>query len=159
MATFTQWVDAYAQHQTRLADFYFKRFRPEFKPAVDAWIATKPQQNPNAPLTPFAMPQYQLAARAEANRLEAKADASSAKAITDVQPGAQLPRQAPAGVDQGAGRPAPLHDPVRERLLDAFDQRHQAGDLPAGRAVDRGHVRQRQQLLARRVTARRGTTA
>ena len=44
------------------------------------------------------MPQYQLAARAEANRLEAKADASSAKAITDVQPGAQLPRQAPAGV-------------------------------------------------------------
>ena len=85
VATFTQWVDAYAQHQTRLADFYFKRFRPEFKPAVDAWIATKPQQNPNAPLTPFAMPQYQLAARAEATQLEAKADASAAEAASDVQ--------------------------------------------------------------------------
>ena len=34
VATFTQWVDAYAQRQTRLADFYFRRFRPEFKPAV-----------------------------------------------------------------------------------------------------------------------------
>ena len=85
VATFTQWVDAYAQHQTRLADFYFKRFRTEFKPAVDAWIATKPQRNPNAPLTPFAMPQYQLAARAEATELEAKADASSAEAVSDVQ--------------------------------------------------------------------------
>ncbi len=85
VATFTQWVNAYAQDQTRLADFYFKRFRKEFKPAVNAWIATKPQQNPNAPLTPFAMPEYRLAARAEAERLEAKADASAAEATTDVQ--------------------------------------------------------------------------
>ena len=33
----------------------------EFKPAVDAWIATRPLKNPNAPPTPFAMPQYKLA--------------------------------------------------------------------------------------------------
>ena len=58
VATFTQWVDAYARNETMLADFYFKRFRAEFKPAVDAWIATKPLKTPNAPLTPFAMPQY-----------------------------------------------------------------------------------------------------
>ncbi len=85
VATFTQWIDAYAQHETRLADFYFKRFRPEFKPAVDTWIATKPLQNSNAPLTPFAMPEYQLAARVEAKQLEAEADAVSAEARTDVQ--------------------------------------------------------------------------
>jgi hypothetical protein len=49
--TFTQWVDAYARGEDELADFYFRRFRPEFEPAVDAWIATRPLQNPEAPLT------------------------------------------------------------------------------------------------------------
>jgi hypothetical protein len=85
VATFTQWVDAYAQDQTELADFYFERFRAEFKPAVDAWIATRPLRNPDAPLTPFAMPEYELAARQEARQLEAEADALSAQARTNVQ--------------------------------------------------------------------------
>jgi hypothetical protein len=85
VATFTQWVDAYAQEQTELADFYFARFRPEFQPAVDAWIATRPLKNPDAPLTPFAMPEYKLAARAEAEQLELEADAVAAEARTDVQ--------------------------------------------------------------------------
>ena len=71
VATFTQWVNAYAQEQTELADFYFKRFREEFRPAVDAWVATTPLENPDAPLTPFAMPQYKVAARTEADRLDA----------------------------------------------------------------------------------------
>src|SRR6478752_6256782 len=31
VALFTQWVDAYARNETRLAAFYDKRFRPEFK--------------------------------------------------------------------------------------------------------------------------------
>ena len=85
MATFTQWVDAYAQEQTELADFYFERFRPEFKPAVDAWIATRPLQNADAPLTPFAMPEYQLAAREEAERLEAEAEAFAAHGARNIQ--------------------------------------------------------------------------
>ena len=46
VATFTQWVDAYAREETLLADFYFARFRAEFKPAVDAWIATRPLETP-----------------------------------------------------------------------------------------------------------------
>ena len=69
--TFTQWVDAYSAGETKLAAFYFRRFRPEFRPAVTAWIATKPLSNPRAPLTPFAMPQYRSAALDEADRLEA----------------------------------------------------------------------------------------
>ena len=40
VATFSSWADAYARHETALADFYLKRFRAEFKPAVEAWIAT-----------------------------------------------------------------------------------------------------------------------
>jgi hypothetical protein len=85
VATFTQWVDAYALEQTELANFYFRRFRAEFKPAVDAWIATRPLRNPDAPLSPFAMPQYKLAAREEADRLEAEAETLSASARTNVQ--------------------------------------------------------------------------
>src|SRR3954471_19078515 len=80
VATFTQWVNAYARKETVLADFYFKRFRAEFKPAVEAWIATRPLKNASAPLTPFAMPQYRLAARAQAAGLEARAESSTAAA-------------------------------------------------------------------------------
>ena len=85
VATFTQWVNAYAQKQTELTDFYFKRFRKEFRPAVTAWIATKPLENTAAPLTPFAMPQYRLAARAESDRLDAQAELSTARARQSVQ--------------------------------------------------------------------------
>ena len=73
------------QKQTELADFYFKRFRKEFRPAVDAWIATRPLKNPNAPLTPFAMPQYKLAARAESERLDAEAEVYAAQARRNIQ--------------------------------------------------------------------------
>jgi hypothetical protein len=85
VATFTQWVNAYALRETELADFYFRRFRKEFKPAVNAWIATRPLRNPDAPLTPFAMPQYRLEARLEAERLDARAETLSASARTNVQ--------------------------------------------------------------------------
>ena len=85
VATFTQWVDAYARNETMLADFYRRRFRPEFKPAVEAWIASRPLKNPEAPLTPFATPQYRLAARAESERLEAKAAAEAAVAGRNIQ--------------------------------------------------------------------------
>jgi predicted phage tail protein len=41
--------------------------------------------NANAPLTPFAMPQYRLAARKEAGKLELEAETWAAKASTNVQ--------------------------------------------------------------------------
>ena len=78
VALFTQWVDAYARDETELARFYRKRFRAEFRPAFVAWVATKPRTNPDAPLSPFAMPQYKLAATAQAEDLEAQAAAASA---------------------------------------------------------------------------------
>jgi hypothetical protein len=85
IATFTQWVDAYARKESTLADFYFKRFRAEFKPAISAWLATRPLRNPDAPLTPFAMPEYRLAATAEAGRLDTKAETSAAQARQYIQ--------------------------------------------------------------------------
>ena len=66
VALFTQWIDAFAKEEDELADFYEKRFREEFRPAFEAWLATKPRTNPDAPLSPFTMPEYQLAAQQEA---------------------------------------------------------------------------------------------
>jgi hypothetical protein len=84
VATFIQWVDAYARNEPVLERFYRRRFRDEFQPAVAAWIATRPLKNPRAPLTPFVMPQYKLAAAGEADRLEARARAASEQARQDV---------------------------------------------------------------------------
>ncbi len=85
VATFTQWVNAYAQDEEMLADFYRARFREEFSPAVDAWIATKPLKSPDAPLTPFAMPEYKLAATSEAAELDQQAEDLAAEVRSDIQ--------------------------------------------------------------------------
>jgi hypothetical protein len=85
VTTFSQWVDAYAREETVLADFYRARFRDEFKPAVDAWLATRPLQNPDAPKSPFAMPEYRLASGEEAARLQAEAAAHSEEANEDIE--------------------------------------------------------------------------
>lgn len=75
----------HASKNTALADFYRKRFRSEFKPAFNAWIATRPFTTANAPLTPFVMPQYRLAATAEAERLDKAAEESSAAVRRNLQ--------------------------------------------------------------------------
>jgi len=85
VATFSQWVNAYARNEAKLADFYRARFRPEFAPAVEAWIATKPLVNSDAPLTPFRMPQYKLAATAKADRLDKQAEVLAAEVRRDLQ--------------------------------------------------------------------------
>ncbi len=75
VATFLEFVRAVATHSTDERNFIYKRFRPEMRRAVDAWIATKPLTNPAAPATPFAMPQYVLKTTTEADRLSAMASA------------------------------------------------------------------------------------
>ena len=52
---------------------------------MEAWIATRPLQNARAPLTPFVMPQYRLAARESAQRAETQAGAFTAIALRDIQ--------------------------------------------------------------------------
>jgi Domain of unknown function (DUF4337) len=85
VATFSQWVNAYARRESELADFYFKRFRKEFKPAVNAWLATRPLRNQRAPLTPFAMPEYRLAAEADAAQLDRRAEELAAQVRRNIQ--------------------------------------------------------------------------
>ncbi len=76
---FTNWINAFAAEDQELAVFYQDRFRDEFKPAFEAWLATDPVNNPDAPATPFSMPEYQLSLAAEADRLEMEAEATFAE--------------------------------------------------------------------------------
>ena len=96
LVTFTEWLaageregileqsarsgDAYVPDPELLSGFLYERFRPEFAVAVDAWVATEPRTNPDAPPTPFAMAEYELAAEQEAIGLEQEADAHAADA-------------------------------------------------------------------------------
>src|SRR5262245_50908715 len=80
ITTFTQWVDATVAGNTELAGFYEQRIRDEFRPAFDAWLATQPLTNPDAPLTPFALRVYRLADAERATRLNREAGARAAAA-------------------------------------------------------------------------------
>jgi hypothetical protein len=85
---FERYVSAISEKNDQLAEFLFRRFRPEMKVAVEAWLATKPLQNPSAPLTPFTMAEYSLAVAKEAQQLhedETKkfAEARRANEISD----------------------------------------------------------------------------
>jgi hypothetical protein len=85
VATFIAWADADRRGETKVADFYVARFRDEFKTAYDAGLATDPLVNPDAPPTPFAMPEYRLAARVEADRLDRAAEVSAGEVRLDIQ--------------------------------------------------------------------------
>lgn len=74
LVLFTQWLDAYAQRETRLQAFYRSRFRPEFARAFEAW-RKRDIRDPGAPATPFAMPDYHPRHAAEAVATEARANA------------------------------------------------------------------------------------
>jgi len=73
VALFVQWVNAFARGEGELTAFYRNRFRDEFVPAFEAWVATRPRENPKAPRSPFELPEYRLAANEEAEALEQQA--------------------------------------------------------------------------------------
>ena len=56
--TFTQYSNALIKNDQNLSNFYYQRFTPEMRIAVDAWLKTDPLKNPNAPSSPFAMSEY-----------------------------------------------------------------------------------------------------
>ena len=85
VATFIAWADADLRGETKVADFYVDRFRDEFQPAYEAWIAEQPLTNADAPTTPFVMEEYQVAAKKQAEELDAEAEASAAEVRLDIQ--------------------------------------------------------------------------
>jgi hypothetical protein len=59
-------------HASGLAQFYADRFRHEAKTAFNAWMATRPFENPNAPPHPFVTNLYQPRLLTEAALAEAE---------------------------------------------------------------------------------------
>ena len=79
-------ITAYASHNPLLFRVALKRLRPSALAAVEAWRATKPLTNPNAPADPSDMPQYRIPQQAQAKALNAKADAYFATASRPREP-------------------------------------------------------------------------
>ena len=61
IVTFNGWVAAKVAGHEKLADFYTRRFRPEYAKAYAAWMALDPLHNRSAPSGPIFMPQYKSA--------------------------------------------------------------------------------------------------
>jgi hypothetical protein len=72
--TFNAWLAAKNLNDPVAEERAARRFRPEFRTAFDAWIATDPDNNPDAPPGPQAMPEYSEPESAKADDLNADAD-------------------------------------------------------------------------------------
>ena len=71
---FLEYVNMWrAGDDTMVQDFETMFFRDELKVAVEAWKATDPMQNPDAPGTPFEMPEYVNENREKSRDLETEA--------------------------------------------------------------------------------------
>ncbi len=77
--SFNAWFTAFTAgnaNDERLAE---KRMRPGYRPAFNAWLATDPEHNPDAPPGPAYMPQYVVPQDAVAKAHDAKADIAFAE--------------------------------------------------------------------------------
>ncbi len=72
--TFNAWFSAYLSGNKNGMRVARKRFRPQYEVAFDAWLATHPFTNPNAPAGPQSMPQYKPTGAALSRQLDVKAD-------------------------------------------------------------------------------------
>jgi hypothetical protein len=73
ISTFNTWIVANAQGEDRIADLYVGRFSPEYRAAFNAWLATMPFTNPDAPPGPSFMPEYRNPQTEHAAELNEKA--------------------------------------------------------------------------------------
>lgn len=75
-----EYLGYFLQGQHDMADFYFKRLRPELKVAVESWLAMNPLQNPEAPPHPMAMKEYVVRQALEVEEFEKEAYARRTEA-------------------------------------------------------------------------------
>jgi hypothetical protein len=73
-ASFNAWFTAYISGNGNAMEVAERRFRPQYRVAFDAWLATDPFENPDAPAGPQAMPEYVPTGLAESRELDEEAD-------------------------------------------------------------------------------------
>ena len=81
-ASFNTWFIAFVAGKANDERIAIKRMRPGYRPAFNAWLATDPAHNPNAPPGPAYMPQYVIPQEAAAKAYNARADAAFANGST-----------------------------------------------------------------------------
>jgi ferric-dicitrate binding protein FerR (iron transport regulator) len=74
LLNFNRWLEVYTSGDTQLASLYERRFRDEFRPAFDRWLADDPLHDNNAVASPLLEPNYKLARMEKADRLERVGD-------------------------------------------------------------------------------------
>jgi hypothetical protein len=78
-AAFDAWFSAYTVGNEQAMQVAVHRFRPEFRVAFDAWRATRPETNLNAPRGPTYMPEYRQPLLDNATALDQRAETASAR--------------------------------------------------------------------------------
>lgn len=66
------YIEAKGRGDDKLAEFVSRRFRPVAKAAFDAWVKSDPLNNPDAPLRPFELKEYDEPMLRESARLDAE---------------------------------------------------------------------------------------
>ncbi len=79
LGLWTLWLQQSQLEDQSGMDFVAGRFRDEFKPAFDTWLALAPPGEP-PPGTPFDLEEFDPAARAKTGRLLEEAEVASANA-------------------------------------------------------------------------------
>jgi hypothetical protein len=72
-ASFNAWFTAFTAADANAQRLAVRRMRPGYRPAFNAWVATDPAHNPNAPPGPAYMPQYVIPQEAAAKAYDVQA--------------------------------------------------------------------------------------
>jgi hypothetical protein len=72
--SFNAWFAGFSAGNTNAERIAEKRFRPGYRPAFKAWLATDPAHNPHAPAGPSYMPQYVIPQENLAYAFDGEAD-------------------------------------------------------------------------------------
>ena len=78
-ASFNAWFTAFTAGNANAERLAAKRMRPGYRPAFNAWLATDPAHNPNAPPGPAYMPQYVIPQDVAARSHDAQAESNFAE--------------------------------------------------------------------------------
>jgi hypothetical protein len=73
VVTFNTWIRLKEVKDEEVAAVYMRRFSPEFRVALDAWLKTDPFRNPNAPPGPSYMPEYRNSLLMQSQQLNKEA--------------------------------------------------------------------------------------
>lgn len=74
LLNFNRWLEVYTAGNTELADLYERRFRDEFRPAFERWLADDPIHNEDAIPSPLLEKNYVLAKMVKADKLNVLGD-------------------------------------------------------------------------------------